>query len=1025
MNKSKEGMFGVPEISYLPAFMGVVGLAGFYLYKTKKNVIIPLATVRVIRPSYITLLLGGLLTIIYYKGEIQKFISNLVKIPKLALTICPSKYFSSADYGIEQISPNILINGNPVDFDAPYDCCSKIAAINKTYYLVKRPVIYPCQCARSLATACATRMNFNLRDMTPNEIRYYVDTFARILTNNPWTMDNPTAILFQSEEIGGEIRVTPPPDFIQLTMHQWSFNLWLNRFSGVKKERIVKAYNEIMAGNFISDSVKNDTEAFVKKEPYAKGNDEGISPFSPRLIVSFSNYYVATYGPLWYSYTKHLMNVQSIYDDVKDKVLFTIQPDERKYFYLTGYDAQQMGDWYQQALVQANIIKETYQEEDIVHEYGVIIAEEDASKYDGHRARDMKRANFAVLSTVLEDGVTVMESMIAHMDIDVKKNLMGALFRFFTNGTWHSGHLGTSCVNTTDTEIGFDIALRKFVHETRTRLTAIVAVLGDDNLAIIVIAMDFLVRFKEICLEVGASLQQDMTISIHTENLNFPDQPYPAASFCSGYFYLIKLNGEARIIWGPKVTRILFKLFYCKDLTADYDAYVNGLLMAYRHLFPALPFLNVIYSKLRKVISTKKIIKPDDYLITVNQCGYTMHPDAYDMFRFIYGDLFDANALDNYLLNAPIGPLDHPMLTMMVNVDLPVAEEKVVTTPRFPGYFNSNLNYFRFLMDRENLRDLLGLFQNCVSIPDFHANLKGYFATADVNVVAENVVVHQNPLIFNFFFSISCVYPWLLARSTRHWSKVVATVVSVTWVTISKCPDNKLFEILSALWFPVIIEEIIKEQPYGVVCMVSLEAIQSSFMFRAQGNGPIASLCWGFIHRWFLHCVFIGGSMSFSVKRPFWTRVHYHLINNFWAVVVGSLGNMEVAKQMIDNLSLLVQANHAKPFTFLIGVLFAPITFLTFLTDAIGKDKFVEFNINIGSGIGAACFHSWEFIKTEIIYRGLLSSLKYLATLIWGYGQRKILSCLNYPIWDIEKTLGLCIKSCFGVMPSWLRSGCS
>jgi hypothetical protein len=841
---------------------------------------------------------------------------------RAATSFCPAKLFNSEQLGIERIIQNIQINGVPIDFDSPTDCPSTVVAFTDTVHLKNRPVVFPCQCARSLGTACAVRMNYQLPQLTDEILWEYGDCLIRLLRNQPWSNDDPNITRYRFVRNNDRIEYQelipyayPQNRLIDFPVISWP--VWVNRFTGVKKKILVDAQKEIDDGAIITEKTEDACEAFVKKEPYPKATNEGIIKFCPRLIVSFSTYHRNKYGPLWYGYTKHLMKRFSIYKTRDRLELFEVQPGEHMYFYLTGYNADELGDWYARCLNQAYLALNHYKREYPMEDFCVVVIENDFKHFDGHASEDIKMTHAVAHKAVYARGEAMFKCKLPHINIKVTKLLGGQFFSFDSEGKWQSGHLATSVENTERTTTTVDMGVRRFVRRTGSPITTMVGVLGDDNLIFAVLLRRGVITLENCLTEASAAVGQQLDIVVHQHNDTFLEQPFPSASFCSGYFYTALYRGEHRIVWGPKITRILFKLFYCKDMNMDYEQYLSGIIIAYKKLFPLIPVLRYLWQRLSPRVEGVPSIEVDKETILLKAEGYTLDTTIYEQINLIYQHAdFDLINLENYVLNTTDFGLDHPSLDIMCDVDLPVDESKIVVTPQFPGYFRNLKNFMKFILENPILStlDLLASYLNILD-----PGVKKALLMANELAPQFGIVPPAEPIPFSFlqiFMAFGCLATHLPVHLLMPFKdKLTIPLFFLVLVT----SDAPWFDTIVSLILPPIMEEILKTSSIGNFCIITLEASIAGQLYSSMMS-PYLAYPLALAFKILQHTRAIGDGSLFAVKAPLIERIRRHFFNNLLACFLFLRPSVLVS---------IVQQSHVRPITWVLGVLTGPSIFLS------------------------------------------------------------------------------------------------
>lgn len=584
-------------------------------------------------------------------------------------SVCPSVYFNNDDYDIKgEDHTNLTIDGRPFDV-TNCECTAKLAAITKTFYLAKRPPLFPSQCLIALGLACITRMNIprKIRNIDPRTLTQYALSLAKV---------------HASDESESTVEGT-------VTLRLPEFRNYVAKFSGEKKKRLLRCHNEL---NLDPDKARREyfkREGFVKNEAYFKCGPHGIAKFKPRLIISYSPYYVAENGPLYHAYTTYLKNALSLENMVN------LRRDVR-YFMACGMTAEELGDWYSYAQERTKRSESRLKNDPTYHQrigdngpVSTVVIEMDQTAFDGNYHEDIKVVHDQYLPTLVNhqqaEWFKRIEEPVADQTFSKRiKNHDGSknTLKFTRKGNHDSGKANTTANNSVRNLTPLDMAIEETIQLLQIPIYGDIIVLGDDNLIFLTGHVRSLQTFVQIYTRICEEISLTAKIIEHWPDA---DQPYlnntPKASFCNGYFYPVIRGGEHRLLWAPKLSRVLGKLFLNKNLDIPYDDYLESILLAYRFCFPALPGFDVLWHRLRRDFhgQVREVELPWIRATEPNQPS----PNAHVFMAALY-DVCDLQELFTYFHNAPYGPLDHPLLDRVIEVDLGAEDTKYCTQIRVP-----------------------------------------------------------------------------------------------------------------------------------------------------------------------------------------------------------------------------------------------------------------------------------------------------------------------------------------------------
>lgn len=589
---------------------------------------------------------------------------------------CPSAFFNNEDYGIVASDhSNCKIDGQLFDLSA-CDCKASLVATTKTFFLEDRPPVFPSQCVTSLGLACITRMNQprTTERVAPQVLAEYRDSLIT---------------LFNSTDL--ETSLTG-----QIVLNVSDFKSYVNKFSGVKKRRLLVAHTEINEDPLRTQKQYFKREGFVKLEAYFKASATAMALFKPRLIISYSPHFVAENGPLYHAYTEYIKHTLSLENGVNLR-------RRLRYHMASGMTAEDLGDWYAYAQNRAEVACNRMIEENrhvfdgttLLNRFTYYVIEMDQTAFDGHYHEDVKAVQelykYEILCTEQAAHFRRIEEPIFDQKFSKKhKTPSGSVkLEFSRPGNHDSGKLDTTASNSIRNCAPLEMARSQTEKRFNVELVGDIIVLGDDNLIFLVgddtVLRWFLDAYNRICEEISLKAKVLVHLPCYEDSMNFT----PQASFCNGYFYPVLRGGAHTFLWGPKLGRVLGKLLINKNLDIRYEDYLESILLAYRFCFPALPIFNVLWHRLRRDFHGKQVDIELPWIRATVPNHFSDH--SYRFMKDLY-DTPEILELSQYLATAPYGPLKHPLLDVIIRQDLGEDEAFGVTQRRLQ-FMGRSFNY--------------------------------------------------------------------------------------------------------------------------------------------------------------------------------------------------------------------------------------------------------------------------------------------------------------------------------------------
>lgn len=422
-------------------------------------------------------------------------------------------------------------------------------------------------------------------------------------------------------------KLRPPP-----------FMEWVQRFPPPKRAILIQYY-QLMKSGQIDVIIQNET--FIKKEHVMKWFPDCLMLYDPRLIQGRHPSYQITTGPTTYAFTKYLAWLWNV-DCLPDSTADLLGRPRSNVVYTSGYTAEALGQLLQSQLDRLQALGR------------VVLSESDFVRMDAHFkliAVAIKNAQYDRLGCTKR-----FRKWIKKQADTVGTTTNGVKYK--VPGTVKSGDGDTS---SGDAEVnGVLIVIIFMIVST---LNWFSMVLGDDS-AVILLEQDVAKVRKRMDLVYKLSGFVVETI--------FMTSPYDL-EYLSGRFWPTNHG----LVFGPKIGRVLAKTYHSKK---DYAlnkglAWVRAVALGLRLDVNFIPILRVVN---RRVIELTEGVKPMTIPIEVKPHAEGEHEaitETFLMMEHLYGLGSGAIlACEDFIrenMKSPICTIDHPVITTIVEHDLP------------------------------------------------------------------------------------------------------------------------------------------------------------------------------------------------------------------------------------------------------------------------------------------------------------------------------------------------------------------
>lgn len=602
----------------------------------------------------------------------------------------------------------LSVNGVPCG-EVRGSCTPKPVAVLGGFAVKNRLPVYSCQCMESKLLSLVGRLGLPMPIITSDFLNLYGAALERLHNDLAYTYEMPLApiglpqrpsdfITNLDDYDEDVVRTLNRINFRNLSpLKLVSFQHWASRFELSKRTKFIEAHEKYKQGGVLD--IKTVCDEFVKFEAYFRHDGELLKPFVPRPICQFEPSYVIHTGPFYYSFGKLLADAFPA--DYDDEGVFDGGP--RHYAYMTGVTTIEAGKWYDEAVKDAlNICDRANRVPDKPDDltFVVIVIEGDFEKFDSHKSALYKATNFAFTRTFIHPTNPTYELLERSVNLKVTtsgKNKLGAIstIKFRVEGKQASGHSNTSTDNTITSYGLLESVYTRLSRITGVRITAETAILGDDNLGVVVLPISpqgirsvpndqVDVRGVGVAGIHGDCVDVVLKDLFHGSGMKASIIAHQAfsykPSFCSGYYFPIRHNGNETLAWVPKLGRLFVKTGFCKDVSGGVDPrhFVRSVFIGYAAVFPHIPIYRSLYRRIMELtedLKDKPLVKfPDeDFKMSFKVNSVQFSDVVFDAFLSIYNiNITDIDDFERYIMRSDFGFLEHPILKTICDVDVPV-----------------------------------------------------------------------------------------------------------------------------------------------------------------------------------------------------------------------------------------------------------------------------------------------------------------------------------------------------------------
>lgn len=534
-------------------------------------------------------------------------------------------------------------------------CDRKVACCLVGLAARNRLPVYSCQCGYSAARAV------NMRLMPPQTSKFGKGPAPNLYRKNV-------------KELLGEYlpqKITPV-----------SNSVWLSTFDSLKRARYQTKITQNLSEK---PNYKIPVEIFVKLEAYFKHSMPTLSLLKPRSIGNVNEDISVVTGPVDHavglSYKKISRKKFNKLAYNQDKNFdWTGNKNRLEMLYTSGFNSDELGDLYDSITQKLSRELVTLHEKFPNKEFNFKIIEQDGATWE-------KSMSKLIQDPIDEEIIDRLDGQLKDHYTQCRNVLKDPVFKYDNKGHFIYAKPGCKQVSgCSATSTGNSVA-DYCVVKTQCDITFLIyngymLVLGDDSLVFLIFSNDKNPNDTKIIksfVDVGNTLGFVMEVKLHNS--------FYTPSFCSGYFYPVTRNGERRLMWAPKMGRLISKIGWYKDSKVNPAVYVRSVNYGMRGWLKPIPILSEIYSKHDSLNSA--IIDLKGYGIKGIETNIhkpevfdnnTISPDIYDFFNEVYGlDTIEVSNFCRYIEEIDLpNLLDHPVLDKILEVDVPVSGNPVI-----------------------------------------------------------------------------------------------------------------------------------------------------------------------------------------------------------------------------------------------------------------------------------------------------------------------------------------------------------